>query len=163
MTEIIWLQVFLVVVLPLSIFIGGALWGRLNEKSHLEDLARREENYKNFPIQNWRKIPEGYQVTQAVLVTGAVVISEDVWKRFLARLKSLVGGNIKSYETLMDRARREACLRMLEDAKVRGADAVMNVRYDSADIGSMSDQRSSPLGVEVLVFGTALNLRKAEV
>lgn len=163
MIEVVWLQVFFVVVVPLSIFIGAAVWGRLNEKAHLEDLARREESYKDFPIENWRKVPKGYQVTQGALVTGAVVISEDVWKRFLARLKALVGGNIKSYETLMDRARREACLRMLEDAKARGADAVMNVRYDSADIGSMSAQRSSPLGVEVLVFGTALNLRKAEV
>jgi uncharacterized protein YbjQ (UPF0145 family) len=163
MIEVVWLQVFFVVVVPLSIFIGAAVCGRLNEKAHLEDLARREESYKDFPIENWQKVPMGYQVTQGALVTGAVVISEDVWKRFLARLKALVGGNIKSYETLMDRARREACLRMLEDAKARGADAVMNVRYDSADIGSMSAQRSSPLGVEVLVFGTALNLRKAEV
>lgn len=163
MSEIPWLEILFFFIVPLVVFIAGGIRGRFHEESHLADLARREESYKTFPIQNWGKVPDGYEVSGATLVFGAVVISEDVWKRFLARLKGLVGGNIRSYETLMDRARREACLRMLEDAKVRGADAVMNVRYDSADIGSMSGQRVSPIGVEVLAFGTALNLRKAQV
>ena len=161
--EVTLLQVVLIFIVPSIIFIGGALMGRRNEKRHFEDLARREETHKTFLVQNLSKIPDGHVVSRAELVFGTVVISEDVWKRFLARLKGLVGGNIKSYESLMNRARREACLRMLEDAKVMGADAVINIRYDSADLGSMSGQQASPVGVEVMAFGTALNLRKAEV
>ena len=110
--------------------------GRRNEKKHFEDLARREETHKTFLVQNWSKIPEGHVVSRADLVFGTVVISEDVWKRFLARLKGLVGGNIKSYESLMDRARREACLRMLEDAKVR---------FDFVDIEDTTSPRMSQL------------------
>jgi len=153
-----WVIVF---VLPLAVFIGGALWGRRTEKLHFQDLSRREQAFENFPIYNWRRAPEGYDVIQTALVTGAVVISEDVWKRLLARLKNIVGGNIKSYETLMDRARREACLRMLENAKLNEADAVINLRYSTADMTTQADNRASPMGVEVFVFGTAVKLRKA--
>jgi uncharacterized protein YbjQ (UPF0145 family) len=47
-------------------------------------------------------------------VSGSVVVSVDYFKRFLAGLRTLVGGRVTSYETLLDRARREAILRCKE-------------------------------------------------
>ena len=155
------LQFMVMVVLPLMIFIVGAIWGHFAQKRHIEDLEKREKRYSKFPVHNGRKPPEGYEVSRAALVMGSVVISEDVLKRLFARLRNLFGGNIKSYESLLNRARREACLRMIQDAEEGGSDAVINVRYDTAGMGAKTAERSSPVGVEVLVFGTGIKLRKA--
>ena len=157
------IELLILFLIPLSVFLVGALWGRRVEKAHFADLGRREKLYLDFPIYNWRKTPQDFEPSHASLVTGAVVISEDAGKRLLARLKNILGGNIKSYETLLDRGRREACLRMLEKAKAKGADAVINVRYETSDLTSQREKQASPIGIEVMVFGTALQLRKVEV
>jgi uncharacterized protein YbjQ (UPF0145 family) len=157
------LELLILFMIPLSIFLVGALWGRRVEKKHFAELGRRELLFADFPIHSWRKMPDGLDALRSDLVTGAVVISEDAGKRFLARLKNLRGGNIKSYETLLDRGRREACLRMLEQAKSQGADAIVNVRYETSDLTSQKDGQASPIGIEVMVFGTAVHLRKAQV
>ena len=88
------------------------------------------------------------------LVAGNVVISVDYFKRFVAGLRSLVGGRVIVYETLLDRARREAILRMKEEAKRHGARLVFNVKLETA---SISKGRKNTIGsVEVLAYGTAL-------
>lgn len=156
-------ELLILFMIPISVFLVGALWGRRVEKAHFADLARRELLFVDFPIHNWRKTPANLEALRSDLVTGAVVISEDAGKRFLARLKNLRGGNIKSYETLLERGRREACLRMLEQAKSKGADAIVNVRYETSDLTSQKEQQASPIGIEVMVFGTAVHLRKAQV
>ena len=156
-------EIFVFSTLPFLVLLVGGLWGRRAEKLHFADLLRREKIYDNFPIYNVRKAPSGYEPFDAGLVSGAVVISEDAGKRFLARLKNMVGGNIKSYETLLERARREARLRMLEQASAAGANAVVNVRYDTSDLSSQRETQASPVGIEVLVFATALKLRKVDM
>ena len=153
----------LMFLLPSGVFIFGALWGRRIEKRHFADLARREALYRDFPVLNWRKTPTGYEVSNATMVSGGVVISDDAGKQLLARFKNFLGGNIRSYETLLERGRREARLRMLEQARSEGADVVINVRYDTADLTSRRNDQSNPVGIEVFVFGTALNLRKVDV
>jgi uncharacterized protein YbjQ (UPF0145 family) len=88
------------------------------------------------------------------MVTGSVVISVDYFKRFVAGLRKLVGGRVTTYETLLDRARREAILRMKERAKDLGAYIVFNVKIETA---SISKGRKQTVGsVEVLAYGTAL-------
>ena len=156
-------ELLLIFIIPLSVFIVGALWGRRAERLHFEDLSRREKLYADFPIYNWRKVPEGFEVSASTFVSGAVVISEDAGKRLLARFRNVIGGNIKSYETLMDRGRREACLRMFEQATASGANAILNVRYDTADLTTQREKQAAPIGIEVLVFGTAVHLRKVDV
>ena len=156
-------ELLLVFLIPMSVLAVGSWWGRLVEKRHFADLLRREKVYADFPIHNWRKVPNDFEASAATFVSGAVVISEDAGKRLLARFRNLIGGNIKSYETLMERGRREACLRMLEQAKAAGADAVLNVRYDTADLTSQRNNQTSPIGIEVLVFGTAVHLREVDV
>ena len=55
------------------------------------------------------------------MVTGNVVISVDYFKTVVAGLRNLVGGNVNTYETLLDRARREALLRLQQQALELGA------------------------------------------
>ena len=66
----------------------------------LWDKTMKDSFDKNSPILRTR------------LVQGSAVISIDYFKRMLAALRNIVGGEVKSYETLVDRARREATLRM---------------------------------------------------
>jgi uncharacterized protein YbjQ (UPF0145 family) len=89
------------------------------------------------------------------------VVSVDYFKRFLAQLRGLVGGRVRAYESLLDRARREAVLRMKEEAAQRGFDAVINVRLESTNIAAPLRNDKGTAGVEVLAFGTALKLARA--
>ena len=76
----------------------------------------------------------------------------------VASLKGLVGGQLKSYEPLMERARREAVLRMKEQAITQGFSAVVNVRLETSRLASAHSGGEGTSGVEVLAFGTAVNL-----
>ena len=101
-----------------------------------------------------------WQVGEAALVTGSVVVSLDYFKRFIAGLRALIGGRIKTYEPLLDRARREALLRMKEEARDRGFDAIINVRLHTSRLANSRGNGEGTAGVEVLAFGTGLSLNR---
>jgi uncharacterized protein YbjQ (UPF0145 family) len=83
-----------------------------------------------------------------------VVISVDYFKTIAAALRNVFGGRVGAYESLLDRARREATIRMQEEAKKVGAQAVLNVKYETSRIGQ---QAGKSIGsVEVLAYGTAM-------
>jgi len=148
------LQVGPVVVLLVSTyFIGSAV-----EARHFRGLRMRELRSRNFPIATLREVPEGWKVEECGLVSGSCVISLDYFKRFVAGLRLLFGGRIASYETLLDRARREALLRMKESAHAAGYRAVIGVRLETSQIAAATRQGGTA-GVEVLAWGTALKLR----
>ena len=103
------------------------------------------------------KRAEDRPVVKAELVTGNVVIAGDYFKQIMAQLASFFGMRIAVAESMMDRARREALLRM--KAQAAGADAILNVRFESMKIG----ERNKVAGVEVLAFGTAVYYTSNEV
>jgi uncharacterized protein YbjQ (UPF0145 family) len=86
-------------------------------------------------------------------VAGSVVISYDHFKRFLAGLRMIFGGEVKSYVSLLDRGRREAVLRM--KAKCPDADLIVNLRVETSSI-SKGGRRRGLGAVEVFAYGTAL-------
>ena len=108
----------------------------------------------------FESLPEDWQVTSTELVHGSVVISLDYFKRVIAGLRGLIGGRIRTYEPLLDRARREALLRMAEDAKKRGYDAVVNVRLETSRLANARRDGQATAGVEMLAFGTAVTLTR---
>ena len=67
-------------------------------------------------------------------------------------------GEIGAYETLVDRARREAVLRMKE--RSRGADIIVNVRIETSAIGKTAENRNTVGSIEAIAYGTAVTLRK---
>jgi len=139
----------------LSLLALGYLFGQYFERKHYRSIIRREKETLNCPLLTMKTIPNDLKSCNARLVTGNVVISVDYFKRFLAGLRALAGGRIKSYETLIDRARREAILRMKEQAIDRGAVVVTNVRIETS---SISKGRKRAIGsIEVLAYGTAIS------
>lgn len=141
----------------LALILVGLFAGRFAEKRHLADLADRETAASGVTLNDLRVfLPAADAARGTTLVTGEAVISSDYFKTFVAKLKGFIGGELKSLQTLMDRARREAVLRMVEEARAKGYDAVCNVRIEGFDIAGASVQKKGGIVlVAVLASGTA--------
>ena len=129
----------------------GFIVGSIVEKKHYRSLEEREEGLKNLPVISLKKPLFDQEIRAVKLVSGSAVISIDFFKRFLAGLINFFGGNISSYETLIDGARREATLRMKESAN--GASEIINVRIETSSISKNAQNIGS---VEVLAYGSAI-------
>ena len=143
---------------PLLLLIVGYFAGTMAEQSHYKSIRVRELRLRRMPTTNLKRPPPHWRVEKVALVAGSTVISVDYFKRFLAQLRGFIGGRVRSYESLLDRARRESVLRMKEEAVKLGFDAVINVRLESSNIASPMRNDRGTAGVEVLAFGTALKL-----
>ena len=147
---------FFLQILPILLILLAWFTGRAAEKNHIKRLNRRENQLSEMLVTNIKSFPPSAEPQKhAELVVGQVVIATDYLKSFLANIKKIFGGNLKSYESLMNRARREAVIRMLEEAHENGYDAVCNMRLQFSDIGGMSASSRGNVMVEVFAFGTA--------
>jgi uncharacterized protein YbjQ (UPF0145 family) len=142
------------ILFPFLLVLIFMLIGKGMELHHYRRLEEQEEKFKDFIITNLKTIPPQLEDRQAFLVIGSAVIATDYFKVFAAGLRTLFGGEVKSYVTLMERARRQAVLRMLEQAAGQGASIVWNVRYETSTI--QGQQKKKPGGVEMIAYGTAL-------
>jgi len=143
----------LMVLLPLMPLFFMFVVGALIERRHMRSILAREATFRGFPVSNLKRLPEG--AAEAFLASGSVVLSADGWKTMLAGFRKIFGGRFKSIEPVLERARREAVLRLLEDARARGADCVHNVRLETSNLSS-----TQSLMIEVIAYGTAMKLRK---
>lgn len=146
--------------LPLLLLIAAYISGRIIEKRHYRSIRKREARLRQLPTVTFRVVPKAWEVGESGLVTGSVVISVDHFKRFVASLRMVFGGRVKTYESLLDRARREALLRMKEAAVARGYQVIVNVRLDTSRLASAKRKGKATAGVEVLAFGTGLVLKR---
>jgi uncharacterized protein YbjQ (UPF0145 family) len=144
---------------PVAVFIVAYLVGSRIEKKHFTSIRERETALRGFPIVTFDKLPDDWTVSTAELVSGSIVVSVDYFKRVIAGLRGLIGGRIKTYEPLLDRARRDAILRMAEAAKRQGYDAVFNVRLETSRLANARRNGSSIAGVEMLAYGTAVKFK----
>jgi uncharacterized protein YbjQ (UPF0145 family) len=134
------------------------LIGRTIEARHYKSIRQREQNLRELATVTLRTPPPEWQIGESTLVMGSVVISLDYFKRFAASLRALVGGPVKSFEPLLDRARREALLRMREQARARGFDAVINTRLETSRLASSGQSGKGTAGIEILAYGTAIKI-----
>ncbi len=146
------LTMLLFVIVPLALGFGV---GRLRERRHFASLDRREREFADITVTNLKTGAAPERVRSAALVSGEVVIATDYFKTLAAALRKLIGGEMRSYETLMNRARREALLRMLSEARDIGASEVWNVRLESSNVLSATSNNQAA-SVEVFAFGTAI-------
>ena len=141
------------IIITLVLISLGYFFGRHAEKRHYKSIIQREQTMNALPAIASRIPPsDGYY--QQTLVSGNVVIANDYFKTFAAGLRNLFGGKVSSYESLLDRGRREALLRMKKEAQDLNAQLVFNVKYETASI-SKGNNNKMPM-IEVLAYGTAL-------
>lgn len=142
--------------IPLFLLLLAYFTGSYFERRHFQSIIQREDALREFPVVTFDTMPEDWQAADVTMVTGSIVVSLDYFKRVIAGLRGLVGGRIKTYEPLLERARREAVLRMIEDARRQGYDAVFNVRLETSRLANARGNGQGIAGVEMLAFGTAV-------
>jgi len=86
------------------------------------------------------------------VVRGSTIRAKHIGTDILAGLKNLVGGELKGYTAMINEARDQAVERMIEEAKKLKSDAVINIRYATAEV--------MPGTAEVMAYGTAVKIKK---
>lgn len=135
----------------------GYFFGKRAENNHYKSILERETKCLQLPTtSNKYVLGDDREIKESRLVLGSVVVSVDYFKRILAGLRNIFGGSVRSYETLVDRARREAVLRMKESCPA--ADQIINLRLETS---SIYKGRGKQVGsVEVVAYGTAIFFQK---
>jgi uncharacterized protein YbjQ (UPF0145 family) len=99
---------------------------------------------------------DGYRITEYKgLVRGIVVRSPTIGQGFFGGLAQIVGGQIGAYTEMCEQAREQAFDLLLDHARGMNADAVVGIRYESAEVGRQGS------ATEVLCYGTAVKLQRA--
>ena len=101
-----WLDFMLNFGLPLLLLMAAYFIGTLIEARHFRSIRRRERDYHDYSVVTFDTMPSDWSASESTMVTGSIVVSLDYFKRVIAGLRSLVGGRVKTYEPLLDRARR---------------------------------------------------------
>jgi len=90
----------------------------------------------------------GKELEMLSLVKGSTIQSKHVGKDIMQAFKTLVGGELKDYNDMMNEARALATKRMVAEAEELGADAIVNIRYASSAVMQGA--------AEVIAYGTAV-------
>ena len=131
------------------------LIGSFIEKRHYKDIKQRERQTLHVPLVTFGAKQELPEANETALFLGSVVVSADYFKMFASALRSLVGGRVVVYESVLDRGRREALLRMKEQAISWGATQVVNVRLETSTIGNQTGGQGLT-AIEVTAYGTGI-------
>jgi uncharacterized protein YbjQ (UPF0145 family) len=98
---------------------------------------------------------QGYRIIEYKgIVRGVIVRSPTIVQGFFGSLRNILGGQINSYSQMCEQARQQAYDLMVEHASVMGANAVIGMGYDAAEVVSRNS------ATEVLCYGTAVIIQK---
>jgi uncharacterized protein YbjQ (UPF0145 family) len=137
----------------------GYVFGRIAESRHYRSIIEREKQLADILLFAAKRPPPEMTDVDAVLVSGSAVISSDYFKWFVAGLRKLFGGRFRVYETLLDRARREAVLRLKQQTRELGGNAIFNIKFESFNV--TMGARGGIAAVEILAYGTAVLPRRS--
>src|SRR5580693_5512508 len=113
----------------------------------MQASAENITSSRTMIVTTTENIPDTRVVKNLGQVFGLTVRSRSLGGNIAAGLKSLVGGEIRSYVKLNEDARRQAVDRMVENAAAMGANAVSMMRFDSTEMGRTMS--------EIVAYGTA--------
>jgi uncharacterized protein YbjQ (UPF0145 family) len=139
----------------LGLMVLGYVVGTQQEQAHFRQLQRREHQLRNLSVVNFGAKESLPTTRESAMFVGSVVISSDYFKTVIASLINLVGGRMGVYETLLERGRREALLRMKEEAVQWGATQVLNVRMETSSISGDAGRRGL-VAIEIIAYGTGV-------
>ena len=155
------MEALLTLIIPFAFFIGmiclGLLVGGTIERKHFQNLELREQQTQHMMVTQLKTFPgaKPSNLTPTMLVSETV-ISSDYLKSFLGGLRNIFGGEVRSFQTLLERGRREAILRLKEESMQLGYDAICNIRIETADIGGRSANKKKQIVMaSILATGTA--------
>ena len=138
---------------PVALIVVAYFTGSLIERRHFRRIIKKENELRDILAFAIRRVPKDLALSEPKLVCGSAVISVDYFKKFAAALRAIIGGRIGAYESLYERARREAIVRMKDDARRHGGNIVLNVKLESARIYAGGGRAT--VSVEAMAYGTA--------
>ncbi|WP_424244904.1 uncharacterized protein YbjQ (UPF0145 family) [Elusimicrobium posterum] len=132
--------------------------GTMIEKAHYKDIIEREKKLLNLPIVSFQRedvLNKERKVKEVKLVSACVVVSADYFKLMASSLKSFFGGRLTVLESVIDRSRREAVLRLREQSP--DSHIILNLRLqDIAMNVPNSKNQGGNLKSAVIAYGTAI-------
>lgn len=138
------------IVIFAILFSVGFGFGRYNERKHLQYLDEQEQRLAYIRVNNSRFIESTFP---GHMISSNVVISHDYFKYAIANVQNMLGGRLTSYESVVERARREAIVRLKLEAEKMGADQIMGIRLSTTELGMQGGM------VEVFAYGTAIKTK----
>ena len=129
------------------LFAVGWGFGRHTEQKHLKALNDEEKRLAYIRLDNNRFKTSDHL---GQLVSSNVVISHDYFKYVIANIQNFFGGRLTSYESVVERARREAIIRLKQEAEKMGSNHIMGLRLSTTELGIRGGM------VEVFAYGTAI-------
>ena len=142
--------IFQIVIFIILFSVGWGV-GRHVEKKHLKSLDEQERMLKHITMDT-NKFAESQR--SGALISSNVVISHDYFKFVLANIQNFFGGRLTSYESITERARREAIVRLKLQAQQIGATHIMGVRLSTTELGMQGGM------VEVFAYATAVETKE---
>ena len=130
------MEFLIYVAITVGLLMLGFLAGTLAESTHFASLTRRESAVADI-IQTQLKsyLSPSRPGQPPKMLVAETVIGSDHFKRFLGAFRKFFGGEMRSYNSLVERARRETTLRLLEQARREGFNAICNLRLEPAVVG----------------------------
>ena len=101
-------------------------------------------------ITNIETVPGKTMVEHFGLVSGSTIRAKHIGRDLMASLKNLVGGELKGYTQLLQESRQQAVDRMVEQARLMGANAIVNVRFSTSSVAQGA--------AELYAYGTAVRV-----
>jgi uncharacterized protein YbjQ (UPF0145 family) len=136
----------------------GLIAGTVAEQSHLRSLADRERAAAGLPVTSFRTPPA--EAARGRLFTAEVTLSADYMRSYLSTLRKLIGGRLRGLDRLAARARREAILRLKEQAAEAGCAGLCGLRVESVDIGRSLRRKHVVAMITEIASATGYSLPK---
>lgn len=146
-------------ILILLILVGcGLIFWKINEKKHYTSIVKREETFKKINVISDKDLQNlSLEQTDQEFFSAGTVIAIDYFKKLMAWFVNFFWGRMKSYESLVDRARREAVLRLKEKASKKWYNTLINLRIETSSISKW--KKWNIWSVEALAYASWVKIK----
>ncbi|MDF3128018.1 heavy metal-binding domain-containing protein [Kiritimatiellaeota bacterium B1221] len=149
------LEIWAAYIFPLLILAVAFFSGNMIASRHEKSLSARQLILAHIRTTDLNRFFEPDHRIQAQLFTAEITLGIDHFRGFLGSLKNIFGGQIRSYQKTLDRARREALMQVIEQSHSAGYNAVANLRLEFVDISGKANMAKRANMVTIIAYGTA--------
>jgi uncharacterized protein YbjQ (UPF0145 family) len=136
-----------------SVGVAGWVLATWLERRHFNSMRKREIPLQSIQVNTAKSVPS-CEPEGVTMLIGSVVVAHDYFRTLLIFFRKIIGGNIRPYERLVQRGRREALIRLKEEAELRGIDKVVNVRFTTTAVSGRFLH-----AIEMVAYGTGVKTR----
>lgn len=148
------IELIIDMLLPLLILAVAFFAGNVISSRHDKQLRERQQQVGHIRTTDLNRFYKPDSGIQAQMFTAEVTLGIDHFRGFLGSLKCIFGGQIRSYQKTLDRARREALMQVVEQAAATGYNAVANLRLEFVDISGKANMVKRASMVTIIAYGT---------